>query len=113
MSEEREANGKRASGVGRLRPNIVLYGEENPHGLDIRKVAEADLRKRPDLVLVVGTRLKVPGASTLVRELCSTAQKNGGLAVWVNKEPPRSSVMKFFNLIVLEDCDIVVRYGSI
>jgi len=37
---ERERIGKRRRGIGRLRPNIVLYGEENPIGSEIRELTE-------------------------------------------------------------------------
>ena len=41
---DREQAGKRRRIVGGLRPNVVLYGEENPAGNTIGKIAERDLR---------------------------------------------------------------------
>ncbi len=66
--------GKRYLGIGRLRPNIVLYGEENPNGSAIRKITERDLRTGLDIVIIVGTGLKVPGARRLVREFCRSVK---------------------------------------
>ena len=73
--------GKRRRGIGRLRPNVVLYGEENPKGDIIGEVAEQDLGTGPEIVFVVGTALKVPGATRLATELCCAAKTQGGLTV--------------------------------
>ncbi|KAK4997397.1 hypothetical protein LTR66_003168, partial [Elasticomyces elasticus] len=96
--------GKRSHGIGRLRPRMVLYNEHNPDDEAIGAVTRADLRSRPDVVVVVGTTLKVPGVRRIVREMCASVRdKRDGMAIWINKEPP--PISKEF-----EDCwDIVVR----
>lgn len=81
LSFERIYRGKRALGIGRMRQNIVLYGEEHPYSDRISQFARSDLRKGPDVILVAGTGLKVPGARTLVRELCGAAKAWGSIAV--------------------------------
>ncbi len=68
---------------------MVLYGEENPNGDTIGRVVERDLRTGPDMVIVVGTGLKVPGARRLVREFCRSVKSRGGLAVWISKDQSR------------------------
>ena len=88
----RERMGKRQRGIGRLRPNVVLYGEDNPNGDIIGGLAEQDLETGPDAVFVVGTALKVPGARKLVRELCRAAKAWGGMIVWINKDAPPSGL---------------------
>jgi NAD-dependent SIR2 family protein deacetylase len=66
----RAASGKRERLIGELKPNIVLYNEEHPHCDTIGAVMELDLMgKRPDLLLVVGTTLKIPGTRKLVVEM--------------------------------------------
>ncbi len=70
--------GKRRLGIGRLRPNVVLYVEENPDDNVIGIAAMRDLQ-RGYIVFVVGTGLKVPGARRLVTELCRAANARGGL----------------------------------
>jgi len=53
-----------------LRPDVVLYGEEHRDGERVGEITRRDLMGvRPDLLLVVGTSLKVPGTKRLVREL--------------------------------------------
>ncbi|SGY72946.1 BQ5605_C005g03241 [Microbotryum silenes-dioicae] len=66
----RTVAGDRSRGVGRLRPDVVLYGEEHRDGERVGEITHRDLiGARPDLLLVVGTTLKVPGTKRLVREL--------------------------------------------
>jgi len=71
---ERERMGKRRRGIGGLRPNVVLYGEENPNGDMIRELTEQDLETGLEVVFIVGITLKVPRARRLVTELCRAAK---------------------------------------
>lgn len=104
FDEARELAGKRSHGVGRLRPRMVLYNEHNPDDDAIGAVTKADLRTRPDAVIVVGTSLKIPGVRRIVREMCGIVRdRRDGLTVWLNSDPPPSA--KEF-----ENCwDLVVR----
>lgn len=100
--------GKRSHGIGRLRPRMVLYNEYNPDEDAIGKVSQADLRKIPDAVIVVGTSLKVPGVRRIVRELClATRSKRDGFTAWVNLDPvPQNPDMKdLWDLVVRGKCD--------
>lgn len=110
---EREKLGKRRLGIGRLRPDVVLYGEENPKGITIGTTAEQDVRKGPDVVLVVGTSLKVIGARRLVVELCRSAKARAGLTVWIGKDEPPSNLRFPFDLLFHGDCDEVASLLSI
>ncbi|KAI8816006.1 DHS-like NAD/FAD-binding domain-containing protein, partial [Fimicolochytrium jonesii] len=65
----RELAGKRAVAVGTLRPNVVLYNEHHTQGDQIAEVAAFDVKKRPDMLIVMGTSLKVVGIKRLVKEL--------------------------------------------
>lgn len=72
----RQLHGKRSHGIGNLRPSIVLYNEDHQNGEDVGNVVWKDLMgsskgKRHagvDLLLVVGTSLRVPGTKRIVRE---------------------------------------------
>jgi len=68
-NEARAGQGFRQVAVGCLRPNVVLYNESHPNGDDIAKLAAKDVRSKPDLVIVMGTSLKVDGCRRLVRDL--------------------------------------------
>ncbi len=104
---DREKRGKRSSGIGRLRPNMVLYGEEHPRGETIGATAEQDIRKGPDAVLVVGTALKVPGAKRLVRELCRAVKARDGLTIWISNALPPAALRISLDLVIRGDCDEV------
>ena len=107
--------GKRSHGIGKLRPRIVLYNEHNPDEEAIGTVVGADLRARPDAVIVVGTSMKIPGVKRIVREMCGVVRgRKNGLAVWINRGPP--PVGKEFedcwDLIVEGDCDKVANHAN-
>ncbi|KAJ2894903.1 NAD-dependent protein deacetylase hst4 [Zalerion maritima] len=77
--------GKRSHGIGRLRPRMLLYNESGPDDSAIGAVSTADIRSRPDAILVVGTSLKVPGVRRIVREMCHTVRsRRTGIAAWIN-----------------------------
>lgn len=69
LDEERREKGERSRGIGRLKPDVVLYNEIHKAGERVGEITRKDLMgARPDLLLVVGTSLKVPGTKLLVRE---------------------------------------------
>ncbi|KAI9359939.1 DHS-like NAD/FAD-binding domain-containing protein, partial [Zopfochytrium polystomum] len=113
----RAASGKRALPVGTLRPNVVLYNEHHSNGLDIGVIAQSDARRRPDLLVVVGTSLKVEGVRRLVRDMakavhgCSGAADAGaarGLVVFVNRTPPGREWANVFDIWIRGDSDDAV-----
>ncbi|KAI9179313.1 NAD-dependent deacetylase hst3 [Blastocladiella emersonii ATCC 22665] len=85
---QRAAQGKRARATGTLRPDVVLYNEAHPYGDAIADVVSRDVRRRPDLVIVMGTSLKVHGIKRLVRDLATAANRSGrsGLRQAANAE---------------------------
>lgn len=99
--------GRRSHGVGRLRPRMVLYNEHNPDDEAIGSVTRADLRTRPDAILVVGTSLKIPGVRRIVREMCGIVRdRRDGFTAWINNDPEPSG--KEF-----EDCwDMIIKGTS-
>lgn len=65
--------GKRPRGIGKLRPSVVLYNEEHKDGEGLGEMVRRDLmgskgRSGADLLLVVGTSLRIPGTKRMVRE---------------------------------------------
>ena len=105
-------DGKRSHGIGRLRPRIVLYNEHNPDEEAIGAVVGADLRSRPDAVIVVGTSMKIPGVRRIVREMCGVVRgRRDGLTVWINQDgpPPGKEFEDCWDLVVKGPCDEVAR----
>ena len=108
--------GKRSHGIGRLRPRMVLYNESNPDDEAIGAVVKADLQKRPDAVIVVGTSMEIPGVKRMVREMCGIVRdRRDGVAIWINRGPP--PVGKEFedcwDLVVAGDCDQVAQRANL
>ncbi|KAF2667542.1 DHS-like NAD/FAD-binding domain-containing protein, partial [Microthyrium microscopicum] len=84
-----EHAGKRSHGIGRLRPRMVLYNEHNPDDEAIGAVMKADMRTRPDCLIVVGTTLKIPGVKRFIKEVCGIVRsRRDGLTIWINQDPP-------------------------
>lgn len=106
----REAAGKRPQGVGKLRPRIVLYNEHNPDSDSIGELSAADLKGRPDGLVVVGTTLKIPGVKRIVREMANAVHAMKGGVVWLNYDEPAFSKKEFegvFDLQVKGDCQVI------
>ncbi|KAH0833277.1 DHS-like NAD/FAD-binding domain-containing protein [Lanmaoa asiatica] len=96
MEETRQLVGKRARGVGKLRPSVVLYNEMHKDGEGVGEVVRRDLvggskgkgRSGADVLLVVGTSLRVPGTKRIVREFSKAVRSRGSSP---SKESPDSS----------------------
>ncbi|KAK9470587.1 DHS-like NAD/FAD-binding domain-containing protein, partial [Dipodascopsis tothii] len=101
--------GKRTQGIGKLRPRIVLYNEFNPDGEAIGKITSADLRSRPDGLLVVGTSLKIPGVRRIVREMSNAVHAAKGSVIWINNDDPPigKEFDSCFDLIIKGDCQLL------
>ncbi|KAL1897131.1 NAD-dependent deacetylase hst3 [Sporothrix stenoceras] len=102
----REGRGKRALAVGKLRPDIVLYGEEHPNAHLISPIVQHDISLTPDMLLILGTSLKVHGLKVLVREFAKAVHSRGGKVVFVNfTKPPESVWSDVIDYWVQWDCD--------
>ena len=111
----RTTTGQRSHGVGKMRPRIVLYNEHNPDEEAIAAVMNADIKSRPDTVIVVGTSLKIPGVRRLVKSLCKVVRgKPKGIAMWINNEPPVGKEFEdCWDLVVKGNCEEVARLAGL
>ncbi|KAL6239828.1 NAD-dependent protein deacetylase hst4 [Aspergillus navahoensis] len=111
----RMETGQRSHGIGKMRPRIVLYNEHNPDEEAITSVMNADIRSRPDALIVVGTSLKIPGVRRLVKSLCSVIRsRRNGVTMWINNEPPSGKDFEdCFDLLVKGDCEEVARLAQL
>ncbi|PKS05999.1 hypothetical protein jhhlp_007832 [Lomentospora prolificans] len=102
----RQERGKRALGVGKLRPDVVLYGEEHPNAHLISPVVTHDLGIGPDLLLILGTSLKVHGLKVMVRQFAKAVHTKGGKVVFINfTKPPESIWGDVIDYWIQWDCD--------
>lgn len=90
--KERVNRGSRALAIGTLRPAIVLYDEPHPLGDSIGDLQTYDLKRSPDIMLIMGTSLKVHGLKQLVKSFAKKMHegegKKKGLVVFVNATKP-------------------------
>lgn len=107
FSSERQAKGRRAVRCGIMRPDIVLYNEPHPHGELIAEYLTCDMNRRLNLLLVMGTSLKVVGLKKMVKDLARAVhQQPDGLVIFVNKTPaPRSEWKTVFDYELIGECD--------
>jgi NAD-dependent SIR2 family protein deacetylase len=105
-SAHREGKGRRSLAVGRLRPDIVLYGEEHPSAHLVAPLITHDLSLGPDVLLILGTSLRVHGLKVMVREFAKAVHGKGGKVVFVNMtKPPESIWGDVIDYWVEWDCD--------
>lgn len=110
-----EVAGKRSHGVGKLRPRMVLYDEQNPDDEAIGMCSKADWRRRPDCIIVVGTTLKIPGVRRIVQETCKIVKDHRhGLSVWINNdsEPPSTHGDELWDIIVKGTSDQIATHAK-
>ncbi|KAI0399723.1 hypothetical protein F4802DRAFT_620856 [Xylaria palmicola] len=106
----RQEKGKRALGIGKLRPDIVLYGEEHPQSDLISPIVQHDLATSPDLLLVLGTSLRVHGLKVMVKEFAKAVHKKGGKVVFINfTKPSESAWGDVLDYWIQWDCDAWVE----
>lgn len=106
-SDIRQATGKRGLAVGELRPNIVLYGEEHPQNSLLIPLIAFDQASAPDLLIIMGTSLKVHGLQKVVRDFAKVVhnQKNGRV-IFVNRTRPSESQWEgVIDEYIAMDCD--------
>jgi hypothetical protein len=74
-------------------------------------VRAADVKAKPDAVIVVGTALKVDSAKRFAWDICHEARKGHGFTAWINlKAPPQD--LNCFDLTVKGDCNTVAMHVS-
>ncbi|KAH0548019.1 hypothetical protein GP486_008239 [Trichoglossum hirsutum] len=105
--ENRRFSGKRGTPVGGLRPNIVLYGEEHPSADLLSPITTYDLNLGPDILIILGTSLRVHGLKVMVREFAKAVHaRRGRKVILVNRTKPAESVWSnFIDYWISMDCD--------
>ena len=108
----RKQEGKRPLAVPIIRPDIVLYGETfHPAANQITVMAKQDLNT-VDLLLVVGTSLKIPGTKDIVRNFSERLRRkaaeegNNIRSIFINMEQlgDKAWLEKHFDAWVGGDC---------
>lgn len=120
-AEARVARSARPTRIGSLRPAVVLYDEPHPLGDDIGTIQSSDLARKPDMLIIMGTSLKVHGLRKLVKEFARTVHgKNSsmrdgktktwtGKVIFVNKTPPAAEWADVIDYHVAAETDMWVN----
>ena len=111
LAEARIARSARPIRVGSLRPAIVLYDETHPLGDDIGCIHSADLTRKPDLLIIMGTSLKVHGLRKLVKDFAKmvhsgSSSKKQCNVIFVNKTPPSSEWSDIIDYHICGETDV-------
>jgi len=98
LANARIMRSERPLKIGSLRPAIILNNEPHPLEEEIGMIQKADLQQRPDMLIVMGTSLKVYGIKRLVKDFAravhspsktfSPVKATRGKVVFVNKVKP-------------------------
>jgi NAD-dependent SIR2 family protein deacetylase len=99
-----------------LRPDVVLYGEDHARGEDIAEIWKKDIGVA-DLLLVVGTSMKVDGIQTMIRTFAQSISRKHGKkkapflsSIYLNTE--LSSQQRWSNVFdcwVKGDCELFAK----
>ena len=76
--------GKRRSHVGLLMPDIALLGGAHQDDDAIGSIIANDVAAAPDLLLVLGTSLRVHGPKRLASTLARAVSVHGGTVIYVD-----------------------------
>ncbi|KAH7930382.1 DHS-like NAD/FAD-binding domain-containing protein [Leucogyrophana mollusca] len=89
-SSARVARSARALKIGTLRPAIVLYDEPHPLGDDIGTIQTSDIGRKPDMLIIMGTSLKVHGLKKLVKDFAKAVHASADVSPGSSPKPTKS-----------------------
>ena len=70
--------------IGQLRSGMIMLCETYLQGEEIAHLARGNKLASPDLLLVLGTSLKVDGPKRLLRQFARSIHQQGGKVIYVN-----------------------------
>ncbi|KAI0361459.1 DHS-like NAD/FAD-binding domain-containing protein [Trametes cingulata] len=99
-SSARVARSARALKVGTLRPAIVLYDEPHPLGDDIGSIHSADIARKPDMLIIMGTSLKVHGFKKLVKDFARAVHESAPSPATSSTSPLKKNAKSFAGKVI-------------
>ncbi|KAJ9099741.1 hypothetical protein QFC21_003739 [Naganishia friedmannii] len=118
-SAMRAARSARGIKIGGLRPALVLYDEPHPDAEKIGNIQVKDVDpakgREPEMVIVMGTSLKVHGVKNFLRSLIKTIRATHSSSdighapthriAFINKTAPPAEFKDAFDVWIQGDCD--------
>jgi NAD-dependent histone deacetylase SIR2 len=99
----------RPAPIGCLLPDVALLGADHSNGEAIEEIVQKDLAASPDLLLVLGTSLRVSGPKNLASRFARVVRKKGGIVVYTNLSPPSHSWGRLVDYVIEGACDVWVK----
>ncbi|KAG4305432.1 hypothetical protein PORY_000988 [Pneumocystis oryctolagi] len=97
-------NEKKALKTKNLQQNVVFYDETRPIN-DFLAQVTADIKKRPDLLLIIGISLRL-AIRSLIKDISKIVHSNGGKVIFINHiEPPYNEWKNIIDWYVEADCN--------
>ncbi len=100
LATARVARSARALKVGTLRPAIVLYDEPHPLGDDIGTIQTADIARKPDMLIIMGTSLKVHGFKKLVKDFARRVHESAPSPSSSGRSPLKKNAKSFAGKVI-------------
>ena len=107
-SQARILKGKQLLNINRLRPNILLYNKPYPNDKEILETVKYNLRIYPGLVLIIGTKLVIPGTRLITVNFYYITRSISGISFWINKKELISSIKVLYNNIFIRDYNKII-----
>lgn len=116
--DQRKIAGKRARGVPFMLPNVVLYGQQYGNYEYVQEACGLDLgvssqsKRKIDLLLVVGTSLKIPGTINIVKQFAKLLKKDqpkskAPRTIYLDLGSLKQEWKCVFDLWIQADCQVV------
>jgi NAD+-dependent protein deacetylase SIR2 len=109
-ASHRLAAGHRPHAEGLLRPNVLLYGEENMDEVIMNAVQQdLTLMEMNQVLLVVGTTLHIPGVKQVTQEIAKVVKIKQGQVIYLDLQAEQLDIKKtgLFTNIVKADCQAI------
>lgn len=100
----------RPTSIGYLLPDIALLGADHSNGEAIAEIIESDLTASPDMLLVLGTSLRVSGPRKLASTFARVVRKANGTVIYMNLSKPHPpSWARMVDYVIEDACDTWVE----
>ncbi|KAG5513897.1 hypothetical protein PMAC_000519 [Pneumocystis sp. 'macacae'] len=99
-------NKKENPRVQNSHPNTVFYDKTHPISDFLTQVTASNIKKRPDLLLIIGISLRIIAIKSLVKDISKIVHSNGGNVIFINHtEPSYNEWKNIIDWYVQADCD--------
>jgi NAD-dependent histone deacetylase SIR2 len=88
---------------------VALLGADHSNGETIAEIIQKDLAAGPDLLLVLGTSLRLSGPKKIACMFAREVRKKRGIVVYTNLSQPSHSWGRLVDYVIEDSCDTWVK----